>query len=308
MSDIEEVVALDDDDDEEDDSRESSEIDEDEEGSGIEEENMDESTENERDATDEDSDDLEIQEVVSDASPSPDRASAMTKKSDLRTVVEKDPLKFQQSSRIVSSPDDKMEVDEIQTPAKSLQKLKPFIDTSTPSEPKEGSFTSERGTTVAAQSFTADLPPSPVMPQVENVRPKNILQTAKFDIRVSSVLNKATKQHGKMFMLDGKEETHWSSDQGSTQFVSFFFQIPQKISHFKIQFQGGFAAQSIRLIIETDDPQTGFSETFYPKDSLQIQHFDLKRKVDSMVSALFIFEESSDFFGRIVVYKLEIFE
>lgn len=300
MSDIEDVVALDDDDDEDDESREPSDLDEEEDGSGIEEENFEESTENERSASDDDSDDLEIQEEVCDASSSPDRKCAVTDKPETVIATKKDSIEIFKPGKVASPPNlfDEMEVDEVEPPAKDMEKLIPHINTSTPSGPKERSLTT-------THSSNIDLPPSQ---PVDNIGPKNILQTAKFDIRVSSVLNKATKQHGKMFMLDGKEETHWSSDQGTTQFVSFFFQVPQKMSNFKIQFQGGFAAQSIRLIIETDDPQTGFSETFYPKDSLQIQHFTLKRAVDSMVSALFIFEESSDFFGRIVVYKLEIFE
>lgn len=109
-------------------------------------------------------------------------------------------------------------------------------------------------------------------------------------------------------MFDGKEETHWSSDQGSTQFVSLFFQSPIKFREFKIQFQGGFAARELRLILETADGAKGYSETFMSRDTIQVQSFQLKSRVEDVTSALFVFEESTDFFGRIVIYNLEVYD
>lgn len=70
-------------------------------------------------------------------------------------------------------------------------------------------------------------------------------------LRVSSVLNKDTKQFGKQYMIDGTEETCWNSDQGSPQSVFIKFDDAEEIAQGKsltihainIMFQGGFVGK-----------------------------------------------------------------
>lgn len=122
--------------------------------------------------------------------------------------------------------------------------------------------------------------------------------------RVSSVLNRDTKQFGKKFLFDNNEETCWSSDQGSTQWVLLEFPQTVNVSELLIQFQGGFAGRLCRL--EGDLKGEFFRITeFYPEDSNTLQRFCLKEPVN--VNKLkIIFENSADFFGRIILYHLDV--
>ena len=43
------------------------------------------------------------------------------------------------------------------------------------------------------------------------------------DNRVSSVLNRNSKQYGKKFMFDGQEETCWNSDQVGLMYAMSLF-------------------------------------------------------------------------------------
>ncbi|KAL4000337.1 ATP-dependent DNA helicase 2 subunit 1 [Sarotherodon galilaeus] len=95
--------------------------------------------------------------------------------------------------------------------------------------------------------------------------------------RVSSVLNRDVKQYGKKYMFDCNEETCWNSDQGECQWVSLEFPNSVRVSELKVQFQGGFSAKT------------------FP-----IQEAPVVDKVKIM------FENSADFFGRIIVYSLDI--
>ena len=94
--------------------------------------------------------------------------------------------------------------------------------------------------------------------------------------------------------------------------INFTQLVP--LSEFMIQFQGGFAAKTICLETMTASgcsPKTLY--TFYPEDSNKLQKFTLTTK-DGEPSALttdnlrFHFTESTDTFGRIIIYKLNMFK
>uniref|UniRef100_A0A8C8HZ86 Uncharacterized protein n=1 Tax=Oncorhynchus tshawytscha TaxID=74940 RepID=A0A8C8HZ86_ONCTS len=100
---------------------------------------------------------------------------------------------------------------------------------------------------------------------------------------VSSVLNRDVKQSGKKYMTH--EEVCWNSDQ------SF------RVSELKVQFQGGFSGcpkdGDLAKIID-----------FYPEDSSSLQiSFN---EVPTVHRLQIVFENSADFFGRIIVYSLDI--
>ncbi|KAG0327297.1 Nuclear receptor 2C2-associated protein [Dissophora globulifera] len=91
-------------------------------------------------------------------------------------------------------------------------------------------------------------------------------------IKVSSVLNRETSLYGKQFLTDNSEETCWNSEAGTPQFIVVDFGRKVQVDTIQLMFQGGFPV-----------PECG--ETSRIK---------------------IVFESSTDFFGRITVYKLDI--
>jgi len=75
------------------------------------------------------------------------------------------------------------------------------------------------------------------------------------------------------------------------------------VTGFVIQFQGGFAAKSIHLQVkgETD-------EVFYPLDVNSLQEFSLPKPLSDTAQLKLHFPDSTDTYGRIIVYKLVIFQ
>uniref|UniRef100_A0A670K786 Nuclear receptor 2C2 associated protein n=1 Tax=Podarcis muralis TaxID=64176 RepID=A0A670K786_PODMU len=154
--------------------------------------------------------------------------------------------------------------------------------------------------------------------------------------RVSSVLNRDVKQFGKKFMFDGNEETCWNSDQGATQWLTLEFPQAVRASQVQIQFQGGFASQ--KCVVQGCQNGGDLSPVaeFYPEDtnSLQISFFPFPPSSlgragvgDGVQNFVFLncsslyhfsleetplnklkitFENSTDFFGRVIVYQLDV--
>ncbi|NXQ89235.1 NR2CA protein, partial [Nyctibius grandis] len=130
--------------------------------------------------------------------------------------------------------------------------------------------------------------------------------------RVSSVLNRDVKQFGKKHMFDGSEETCWNSDQGTCQWVTLDFPRTVKVSQLHVQFQGGFSSRLCTLEgCRAGEEPVKISE-LYPEDTnaMQISFATLRAgfQVEEMeLDKLKItFENSTDFFGRIVVYHLGV--
>ncbi|XP_064493011.1 nuclear receptor 2C2-associated protein [Pseudopipra pipra] len=153
--------------------------------------------------------------------------------------------------------------------------------------------------------------------------------------RVSSVLNRDVKQFGKQHMFDASEETCWNSDQGSCQWVTLDFPRPVKVSQLQVQFQGGFSSRLCTLEgCRAGEELVKISE-LYPQDSHAMQisfamcgpplgggarspprlwrgdegtvgnlRFQVEEKVLDRLKITF--ENSTDFFGRIVVYHLGV--
>ncbi|XP_066998241.1 nuclear receptor 2C2-associated protein [Anabrus simplex] len=133
-----------------------------------------------------------------------------------------------------------------------------------------------------------------------------ILKEKPFQSRVSSVLNRDVKQYGKKYLFDECEETCWNSDQGSPQWIAIELESAEAIHSFKIQFQGGFAGSKCHLETGMVAGDMEKVESFYPEDVNSVQTFQLTKPVTAKYMK-FVFESSTDFFGRIIVYKLEVF-
>ncbi|XP_026091675.1 nuclear receptor 2C2-associated protein [Carassius auratus] len=123
--------------------------------------------------------------------------------------------------------------------------------------------------------------------------------------RVSSVLNRDVRQFGKKFMFDGNEETCWNSDQGESQWVVLEFPQPVKVSELRLQFQGGFSGKSCKLEGSAKEEDLKHIVDFYPEDNNCLQSFPVQDAA-SVQRLKIVFENSADFFGRIIVYTLEI--
>uniref|UniRef100_A0A8C6X1D6 Nuclear receptor 2C2-associated protein n=1 Tax=Naja naja TaxID=35670 RepID=A0A8C6X1D6_NAJNA len=122
--------------------------------------------------------------------------------------------------------------------------------------------------------------------------------------RVSSVLNREVKQFGKKYMFDGNEETSWNSDQGATQWLTMEFPQTVQASQIQIQFQGGFASR--KFILQGGQKGEALSTVaeFYPEDNNSPQSFPFK--AEPLDKLKITFQNSSDFFGRIIIYHLDI--
>ncbi|XP_054756688.2 nuclear receptor 2C2-associated protein-like [Lytechinus pictus] len=132
----------------------------------------------------------------------------------------------------------------------------------------------------------------------------SIVQSA-VGTRVSSVLNRDVKQFGKKFLFDNNEETCWNSDQGTPQWVSLELHAPHQCTELHLQFQGGFASKTCTVEGSLPGEQLKKLMDIYPQDDNTLQIFKFPAGC-SASSLKIIFAESTDFFGRITLYKLDI--
>ncbi|KAF1565626.1 UNVERIFIED_CONTAM: Nuclear receptor 2C2-associated protein, partial [Eudyptes pachyrhynchus] len=126
--------------------------------------------------------------------------------------------------------------------------------------------------------------------------------------RVSSVLNRDVKQFGKKHMFDRSEETCWNSDQGTCQWVTLDFPRTVKVSQLHIQFQGGFSSRLCTLEgCRAGEGLVKISD-LYPEDinAMQISFAAFQVEETVLDKLKITFENSTDFFGRIVVYHLGV--
>ena len=134
-----------------------------------------------------------------------------------------------------------------------------------------------------------------------------------FTCKVSSVLNRDAKQFGKKHLFDGDEETCWNSDQGSPQFVVVAFHSPVTVDRLDIRFQGGFVGRECSFQVLSNDDDGGSSSEFetvtrfYPDDSNKLQTFPVEGENNRPTTKVRItFDSSTDFFGRITIYSMEL--
>lgn len=83
------------------------------------------------------------------------------------------------------------------------------------------------------------------------------------------------------------------------------------VTHFEIQFQGGFVAKNIclqRTSVDTGVAKVETVKTYYPDDINAIQTFLLPNSPLMTDNLKFLFPESTDMFGRIIVYRLNLYQ
>ena len=123
-----------------------------------------------------------------------------------------------------------------------------------------------------------------------------------------------------MNALDTANETScWNSDavpSGSDEPITYTIHFGRavQIEELRIQFQGGFVAEECTAHVSTDSGGvTAWKELenahIEPEDVNEMQTFDLTGAPsdDRKGTSLRLdFEASSDFYGRITIYKLEV--
>ncbi|OZJ02064.1 hypothetical protein BZG36_04968 [Bifiguratus adelaidae] len=124
-------------------------------------------------------------------------------------------------------------------------------------------------------------------------------------IKVSSVLNRDNASFGKQNLTDGNHETCWNSEQGLPQYILIDFGQAVEPRQLDLMFQGGFVGKKCVLLTSAGDNNYKPWTTIYPDDVNSAQRFPLDPAIsqdkDDIVRMKLLFEESSDFFGRITV-------
>ncbi|KAI9094299.1 galactose-binding domain-containing protein [Phlyctochytrium arcticum] len=148
----------------------------------------------------------------------------------------------------------------------------------------------------------------------------NLLTNPPPILRVSSVLNRDTKNYGKKHLLDDSDETCWNSEQGSPQYIALEFADPVSVHSLHIMFQGGFAGKECEVlgvlagqiggaVAETESGLPDVWEKlmdFYPDDNNRTQVFEVDEsgRITSWRKLRIVFKNSTDFYGRVTIYKL----
>ncbi|KAK0203699.1 galactose-binding domain-like protein, partial [Desarmillaria ectypa] len=123
-------------------------------------------------------------------------------------------------------------------------------------------------------------------------------------VRVSSTLEKST---GKANLIDGSPETCWTSQQGLPQFVQLAFPHSTSTKTLSITFQGGFVGTECHLQVPDETGKWTTVQTVYPEDVNRAQEFELDPTKFHEISLLkIVMVASSDFFGRITIYNIEL--
>lgn len=106
-------------------------------------------------------------------------------------------------------------------------------------------------------------------------------------------------------MFDGDEETCWNSHQGKPQFILLSFETPVHIADLKFMFQGGFVGQNGQIWIQKPNcSEFEQLKEFFPKDENTEQVFNVD--TGSISRLRIVFPESTDFFGRVTIYSMEV--
>lgn len=85
-----------------------------------------------------------------------------------------------------------------------------------------------------------------------------------------------------------------------------------KSCQLRVKFQGGFVGSVMTISVDDSSGQQIYKQSFYPDDINDMQTFSLaddpstKNTLINAKKLSIVFEKSSDFFGRIIIYHLEL--
>ena len=141
--------------------------------------------------------------------------------------------------------------------------------------------------------------------------------------RSSSVLQNNSKVYGAAKALDCENTlTSWNSEGSPNGKKESFLIIDfsgggkhpnrrVKIEELCVQFQAGFAAEEITAYVQTrtagsgDKPGWSKVEEMEADDDHELQSFPLSVP-DETTALKVVFDETTDFYGRVIVYQLQV--
>ncbi|CAB9504435.1 receptor 2C2-associated protein [Seminavis robusta] len=137
--------------------------------------------------------------------------------------------------------------------------------------------------------------------------------------KASSVQHRNMKEYGPMNALKSEDVSScWYSDGNSSnddpQWYLIQFGRPIQPTQLKLQFQAGFAAETCHIQIQqqSSSPTTKDWESWQevePDDVHDVQSFPLTKEdaKESTTKAIkLVFGDFTDFYGRIMIYRIEI--
>ena len=141
--------------------------------------------------------------------------------------------------------------------------------------------------------------------------------------RASSVLHNNTKVYGPAKALDCENAlTSWNSEGSPTGKKESFLIVDfsgggkhpnraVKPEELCVQFQAGFAAEEITTYVRSrtagsgDKPKWLKVEEIEADDDHELQSFPLSIS-DEITALKIVFDETTDFYGRVIVYQLQV--
>lgn len=138
-------------------------------------------------------------------------------------------------------------------------------------------------------------------------------------IRASSTWKHDTRKFGPQHALDSQSDEAWKSapseETDPLAYYEIHFGRPVSIHELRIQFQGGFAGMDciVHRRNKEHDEWEEFDELYVdPIDSNEVQTFptevddDENETIEPCTALKIDFGRSTDFYGRIVIYSLEV--
>ena len=132
--------------------------------------------------------------------------------------------------------------------------------------------------------------------------------------RASSVLQKNTKLYGPMNALDLDSSTScWNSDgspsgKRSSHYIIEFGRAVEPVE-LRIQFQAGFVAEKLQVLSQQQQDSTWRPIIELEVDDdhdLQVFTLDSSGSTVGTNALKLVFDECTDFYGRVTVYQLQI--
>lgn len=117
-------------------------------------------------------------------------------------------------------------------------------------------------------------------------------------------MGKDPKLWGKSHLVDRNVDTCWNSEQGPVQWIDLTFKSLINFVSISFVFQGGFVGRDVSLQGFVDDVMSGECVKVYPDDVNSKQSFSCVGLEGTRVRITF--NGSSDFYGRVVIYDLDL--
>lgn len=139
--------------------------------------------------------------------------------------------------------------------------------------------------------------------------PTSLLSDARVRCRASSVLDRDRAQFGADNALPAAPaDACWASAQGSPQRLQLALGRAVRATELRVMFQGGFSALRLKVHARRSgrwDAADCVCDA-EPRDSSESQSFQLQRSDEPLDAVSLTFERSSDLYGRVIVYSLDV--